>query len=205
MAKNYLMKCNDKLNITQIPEIETKYKHIYIPFCGSLNTLKYFLDKYPHIDTIHISDPCDNLVYLYFCITHKTEEFINIFQTLTKHFDYYKCRHLYNKLTNEQMMLKSVLYLILNRSSKYDSTFHTKEIITLSKGYPVNWSFIEKEIHETAKYLKNQKVLLYQKDWKSICSSPAEDVAFWLVSANDEMNDFFKSKKIKVYTINKYE
>lgn len=181
------------------PKIDKDVKTIYIPFCGNLSVVMYILDNYEHIDTIHISDNNKDLVNMYFCICYKTEEFIETLKKLCMpKFDYYKCRRYYSDCSN--IMMRSVLFLILNRSCGHGTFFENLDGVRClaPRGrHIVNWSKVIEEVVEISRYLKNKRVLIHDKDWKSLISDE-ENALFYICNPTEEMKDKLKGKLLEI-------
>mgnify|MGYP001163543089 CR=1 FL=1 len=181
------------------PKIEENIKTIYVPFCGNLSVVMYIMDNYENVETIHMSDPNKDLVNMYFCVCYKTEEFIeSIKKFCIPQFDYYKCRRYYSDCKN--MMIRSALFLILNRSCGHGTFFENLEgdrCLAPRGRHIVNWSKVIEEVVEISRYLKNKKVLIHAKDWKSLISDE-ENEAFYISNPNEEMKDKLNGKLLEI-------
>lgn len=181
------------------PKIEKGIKTVCVPFCGNMCVVVHILDNYEEVDTIHVSDPNKDLVNMYFCICYKTDEFIEqIKKICLPQFDYYKCRRYYTDCEN--MIVRSALFLILNRSCANGTFFKSlegKKCLAPRGRHIVNWEKVIEEIVELSRYLKNKKVLIHSKDWRSFISDE-ENMLFYINNPTEEMKKELEKRGIKL-------
>lgn len=141
-----------------------KVKTCYIPFCGPLDITKYVLE-YCEPEEIQVSDTHKELINFYFTITYKFEDFLRGLNVVLSRFDrlqYYKLRRRYDE--TEHIIERAIAFYILVKTCKgifpRDGKLMAPKADTI-----VDWNKEKTNLEELSKWLKNKKLLMYQKNY----------------------------------------
>lgn len=155
------------------PEVNNYYE----PFGGSLTMTMYILEKYPNIQSIHVSDVNTRLINLYTQLKNKLKKFIDVLDILLQmNEEYTTLRERFN--TSSNLLEQAVLMFILNKRC-FNGLYRVNKsgLFNVPEGKNnVDWNNQKENLKKFSKFLKDPRVHIYNMNYQDFFKkfSPVE-------------------------------